>query len=235
MTTWQVDDVLDAAVHTLVNERCRRAYMHDMRGGLQAVYTSLEILARSARNELKDKALVDKASAMVKRAMAQHELALTDMFNQLAGPDDAVEIVDLPQMLQQAQHFLRNEALSRGVALRLSCNETVLLHTQRNKLRSLMLGLLGLAIDALPSGAELHIELSRSDSHALLELCSEVNYGVIREPEDLLCRPPANLKPQELVLAFTRHWILARGGRVEIDAGGGVQNILRIYYPLAAA
>ena len=48
MNELQAGDVLDAAVQTLINERCRRAYMHDMRGGLQAIYSSLELLARSA-------------------------------------------------------------------------------------------------------------------------------------------------------------------------------------------
>jgi len=60
-------------------------------------------------------------------------------------------------------------------------------------------------------------------------------YGVIREPEDLLCRPQADIKPEELVLGFARHWILARGGRLEVHVAGGVQNILRSDYPLAAA
>jgi hypothetical protein len=70
MTTWQVDDVLDGAVQTLINERCRRAYIHDMRGSLQAIYTSFEVLARSAKNELQNNpTLIEKASSMAKRAV----------------------------------------------------------------------------------------------------------------------------------------------------------------------
>jgi hypothetical protein len=236
MTTWQVDDVLDGAVQTLINERCRRAYIHDMRGSLQAIYTSFEVLARSAKNDLQNNVtLIEKASSMAKRAVERHEQALTDIVNQVTGPEGAAEVVNMPQLLQQALQFLRNDAHIKGVTLRLSGCEDVLVLTQRNKLRSLILGLLALGIDALPSGAELQIDLSRLESFALLELRSEVTYGAIREAEELLCHDPINLQPQELVLAFTRQWITAKGGRVELPSPAVAQSGLRIYYPLAAA
>jgi hypothetical protein len=236
MTTWQVDDVLDGAVQSLINERCRRAYIHDMRGSLQAVYTSFEVLARSARNDLQNNAtLIDRASSMAKRAVEQHERALTDIVNQVTGPEGAAEVVNVLQLAQQSLQFLRNDAHAKAITPRLSGCDDVLVLTQRNKLRSLILGLLALVIDALPSGAELHIDLSRSDSFALLELRSEVTYGAIREAEELLCHDPINLQPQELVLAFARQWIAAKGGRVELPSPEVAQSGLRIYYPLAAA
>jgi len=110
MNELQAGDVLDAAVQTLIDERCRRAYMHDMRGGLQAIYTS-----------------------------------------------------------------------------------------------------------------------------AVVELRSHLTYDAIREAQDLLCRGPVNLKPQDLVLGYARRWIMANGGRVEIPCASGTPAGLRLYYPLAAA
>jgi hypothetical protein len=236
MTTWQVDDILDGAVQTLINERCRRAYIHDMRGSLQAIYTSFEVLARSARNDLQNNiTLIDRASSMAKRAVERHEQALTDIVDQVTGPDGAAEVVNMQELMQQALQFLRNDAHAQGITLRLSGSDDVLVLTQRNKLRSLVLGLLALGIDALPSGAELHVDLSRSESFSLLELRSEVTYGAIREAQELLCRDRINLQPQELVLAYVRHWITAKGGRVELPSPVVAQSGLRIYYPLAAA
>jgi signal transduction histidine kinase len=235
MNTWQVEDVLDAAVQTLINERCRRAYMHDMRGGLQAIYTSFEALARSAKHGAQNAALIDNASSIAKRAMAHHEQALVEIVNQVTGPEDAPAVVNLESLVKQAQQFLRNEALCKGITLGLSGEHDVLVFSKRNKLRSLILGLLALGIDELTAGAELQVELSRVDGYALLELRSELTYNAIREAEDLLCRKPAGLGPQELVLGFARRWIVANGGRVEIHSPGGAQAALRIYYPLAAA
>jgi hypothetical protein len=235
MTTWQVDDVLEAAVQTLINDRCRRAYIHDMRGGLQAIYNSFELLARSAKNGTQNAALIDGAASMVKRAMANHEQALLDIVNHVIGPEGTAEVVDLGQLIHEAQQFLRNDALSRGIVLRLSGQQNVLVAAQRNKLRSLILGLLLVGIDALPAGAELQVELSVVESFALLELRSELTYGAILEPEQLLSRPSADLRSQELVLGFARHWITARGGRVEVHSPIDGQTGLRVYYPLVAA
>jgi hypothetical protein len=236
MNTWQAGDVLDAAVQTLINERCHRAYIHDMRGGLQAVYSSLEVLARSAKNGTPNTVLIETASSIAKRAMANHEQALVDIVNQVTGPDDVPTVVNLASLVKQAQQFLRNDALSKGIRLGLSGCEDVLVFSQRNKLRSLILGLLALGIDGLPTGAELRVELRRADGYALLELRSDLTYHDIREAEDLLCHEPVDLSPQELVLGFARRWITANGGRVEIHSPVDTQQTgLRIYYPLAAA
>jgi hypothetical protein len=236
MNTWQAGDVLDAAVQTLINERCHRAYIHDMRGGLQAVYSSLEVLARSAKNGTPNTVLIESASSIAKRAMANHEQALVDIVNQVTGPDDVPTVVNLASLVKQAQQFLRNDALSKGIRLGLSGCEDVLVFSQRNKLRSLILGLLALGIDGLPTGAELRVELRRADGYALLELRSDLTYHDIREAEDLLCHEPVDLSPQELVLGFARRWITANGGRVEIHSPVDTQQTgLRIYYPLAAA
>jgi hypothetical protein len=236
MNTWQAGDVLDAAVQTLINERCHRAYIHDMRGGLQAVYSSLEVLARSAKNGTPNTVLIETASSIAKRAMANHEQALVDIVNQVTGPDDVPTVVNLASLVKQAQQFLRNDALSKGIRVGLYGCEDVLVFSQRNKLRSLILGLLALGIDGLPTGAELRVELRRADGYALLELRSDLTYHDIREAEDLLCHEPVDLSPQELVLGFARRWITANGGRVEIHSPVGTQQTgLRIYYPLAAA
>ena len=236
MHNWQAGDVLDAAVQTLINERCHRAYIHDMRGGLQAVYSSLEVLARSAKHGTPNTLLIDNASSIAKRAMANHEQALVDIVNQVTGPDDAPTVVNLASLVKQAQQFLRNDALSKGIKLGLSGCEDVLVFSQRNKLRSLILGLFAVGIDGLPTGAELRVELHRVDGYALLELRSDLTYDDIREAEELLCHEPVDLRPQELVLGFARRWITANGGRVEIHAPVGAQQQtgLRIYYPLAA-
>jgi hypothetical protein len=234
--TWQAGDVLDAAVQTLINERCHRAYIHDMRGGLQAVYSSLEVLARSAKHGTPNTVLIDNASSIAKRAMANHEQALVDIVNQVTGPDDAPAVVNLATLVKQAQQFLRNDALSKGIKLSLSGSEDLLVFSQRNKLRSLILGLFALGIDGLPTGADLQVELSPVDGCALLELRSALTYDDIREAEDLLCHEPVDLRPQEMVLGFARRWITANGGRVEIHSPAGGQHTgLRIYYPLAAA
>jgi len=233
MNTWQASDVLDAAVQTLINERCRQAYVHDMRGGLQAISSSFELLARSAKHGAANAVLIENASSIAKRSMANHEQAMIEVVNQVTGSVDPPRITNLANLVKQAQHFLRNDALSKGVRLAMSGCEDALVLSSHNKLRSLILGLLALAIDGLPTGAELQVELSRVDGYVLLELRSGLTYSAIREVQDLLCHEPVHLRAQEMVLGFARHWIMANGGRVEIHSAVDARSGLRIYYPLA--
>jgi signal transduction histidine kinase len=235
MNELQAGDVLDAAVQTLINERCRRAYMHDMRGGLQAIYTSLELLARSAKHAAQNPALIDGAATIAKRAMANYEQSMVAIVNQVTGPGEAPVVLNLSTLVQQAQQFLRNDALGKEITLGLSGRDDLQVLSEPNKLRSLILGLLALSIDASPAGADLHVELSRSDGFAVVELRSHLTCDAIREAQDLLCREPVNLKPQDLVLGYASRWIMANGGRVEIPCASGTPAGLRLYYPLAEA
>src|SRR6202521_5656655 len=117
MNDLQAGDVLDAAVQTLINERCRRAYMHDMRGGLQAIYSSLELLARSAKLAAQNPALIDGAASIAKRALANYEPSMVTTVNQVTEPDDSPVVLNLSSLVQQAQQFLRNDALGKEITL----------------------------------------------------------------------------------------------------------------------
>jgi signal transduction histidine kinase len=230
----QAGDVLDAAVQTLINERCSRAYMHDMRGGLQAIYSSLELLARSAKQAAQNPALIDGAASIAKRAMANYEQSMIAIVNQVTGPCDAPAVLNLSTLVQQAQQFLRNDALGKQIALGLSGRNDLLVFSEPNKLRSVILGLLALGIDASPTGAELHVELSAAEAFAVLELRSQVTYDeAIREAQDPPCCHVSHT-PQDLVLGFARRWLTANGGRMEVPCAGDARCGLRLFYPLAA-
>src|SRR6202790_2219912 len=160
MNDLHAGDVLNAAVQTLINERCRRAYLHDMRGGVQPIYSSLELLARSPKLAAQNPALIDGAASIAKRAMANYEQSMVTIVNQVTGPDDPPVVLNLSTLVQQAQQFLRNDARGREITLSVSGRDDLLVLSEPNKLRSLILGLLALSIDASPTGAELHVELT---------------------------------------------------------------------------
>jgi hypothetical protein len=117
----------------------------------------------------------------------------------------------------------------------LSGREELLILSERNKLLSMLLGLLALSIDALPPGAALHLELSCADSYAVLELRSTLTYDAIRETQELFRQDPVNLGFQELVLGSARRWLMTLSGRMEISPSTDGNTALRVFYPLAAA
>ena len=231
---WQIDDVFDAALQTLINDRCRHAYVHDIRGRLQAVYSSVELLARSAKQGAVNGTLIDNASALAKRALANHERDVIEVVNQLTVSEDKPVAINVASLIDDVLRFLRNDAASRDIHIVVSGGTDVQVSAPHNELRTLLLALLALSIDALPAGAELHIGVSREREDACVELRSELSFGEIRSAEALLRTESSVVQPRDLILVSARHWLQKHAGRIVADPGAGLHKALRIYYPLSA-
>lgn len=216
--------MLDAAVHTIVTERCQRSYLHDIRGGLQAISGAFELLARLAKSGVNDPGLVERASTIAKRAVANHESAILEMVHQITSEDDAVASVELGELLEDTVRFLRNDIASKQLKLSLNRSGEFVLQVQKRKLRLILLGLIAQCIDDSPGGGNLSLRLDRSDGHARLEM----NSAVTHQTAD------CSAKSRELVLDMARQWLGAHGGRLELHNEILGQSELKIYYPLPA-
>jgi hypothetical protein len=232
MKSLNFTQLLEAAAYSLVGERCRQAYMHDIRGGLQALNSAIELLSRSAQAPVPNGALIEKAAALALRAMATHEQTLTDLVKRMAPSDERASSVDLGEVLQQAAHLLRNDACAKSISFHLALTPGILISTQADKCRLIFLGLSAMAIDTLETGSVIDLSVAPRGSEALVELKSAVPYALIRDPADF-GPGQAALPPYELMLALTAQWASANGGRVEVAAAES-PKALRIYYPLAA-
>jgi signal transduction histidine kinase len=227
-------DVFDAAMRMLIIDRCRQAYVHEMRGGLQAVYSSIELLVRSARQGAANAALTENASAMAKRAIANHERALLEIFDQVAAPINTPVAVNMAGVVRDALRFLRNDATSKDIRIDVHAGEELWVTASVNRLRTFFLGLLALSIDTLPAGAELQIEVRSSGDDGCIELRSEVSLGDGRTAADLSRDAGRCVAPDELVYGCAHHWLQKDGGRFEVDSVAGSNRALRIYVPLRA-
>jgi signal transduction histidine kinase len=229
---WQIGDVFDAALQTWINERCRRAYVHDLRGGLQALYSSFELLARSAKQGVVSGTLIENASALAKRAMASHERVMLEIVDQLTVPEDAPVIVNVANLIEEVRRFLHNDASSRDIRISVTGDTNVQVSAALNKLRTMMLGLITLSIDALPAGAELQIDVAGVREDACVSLSSELPVGEVRSAEALLRDGQNIVAPRDLILGGARHWLQKCRGRIVVDPGASLHNTLRVYYPL---
>ncbi len=231
---WQIDDVFDAALLTWINDRCRHAYVHDIRGRLQAVYSSFELLARSAKQGPVDGTLIENASALAKRALASHERVVFEIVNQLTVPEHEPAVVNVANLIDEIQQFLRNDTASREVRIAVNGDKNVRVSAAVNKLRTLLLALFALSIDALPPGAELQIHISRVREDACVELRSELSFGKIPSAAALLRDQAGVVQPRDLILASAQRWLQKHGGGIVVDRGATLHNVLRIYHPLIA-
>lgn len=152
----------DMALRSAVAQRCRLAFLHDMRGGLQSISSAFELLNRAANAAPFNQALAGKASEFFRRAVDSHERALDASLEDICGGSPAREAMQLESIAGLSLKFLQNDAAARQVSLRPAALEPVSVHGNATNLRLLLLALLTHAIDLAPAGSliELGVECS---------------------------------------------------------------------------
>ena len=226
------DQILDAAVSTFVNGRCRHAYLHDLRGGLQALSGAFELLVRLERTGKSDPVLVDRASAIARSALANHESAIVEMLKQVVVVPEAeiAGTVDFGELIDEMLQFLRNDIACKQIRLSVDrCDEMEVL-AHKHQLRVLLLGLLTLHIDDCPTGAELIVRLERAEGLAVFAVSS-----IAGPHPDSSDAPPSwkAIYPEQVVLECASKWLSRHGGRMElIRAEHSARSECRVYYPL---
>jgi hypothetical protein len=224
------DQVLEAAVNTFVNGRCRRAYLHDLRGGLQAISGAFELLARLARTGKSDPLLVDRASAIARSALANHETAIEEMLKQVVPSEELVSAVDFGELIDETLQFLRNDIACRQIRLSVDrCDELEVL-APKQELRLLLLGLLTLHIDDCPADAELNVRLERAENLAVFAVSSVA--GLHPDSSDAQ-RSREPIYPGQVVLEGASTWLSRHGGRMElVGTEHSARSEWRVYYPM---
>jgi hypothetical protein len=227
-------DMLEAAAYALVSQRCRQSYLHDIRGGLQALHSAVELLVRAANKPGDNPALAEKAAALARRAMQKQEKSLVELMDQITPPPEIASTVNVGDLVCDILHFIRNDAAGKSIAFRLEALGDVLVLAQPHKFRLLILGLCSTLTDGLAPGSVVDVAVVRTDSDALVEFRSSMPCAVVN-PEDLWNSAGAMSSPCELLLALAQQWAAVHGGRLELSKELHLPNTLRIYYPLASA
>jgi len=225
-------DVCEAAARAGINERCAGAYLHDIRGTMQALYSSLELLGRQARSGGAHPR-IEQGWALARRAMEHHETSMLDAFRALTLQPDKAGPVEIAALLGEVAHFLRNDAAAKDVRIQVAAAGEIRVTADRATLKSLLLGLLLAALDALPDGAELPVSIDRVGHEAVIRVGSHA--GCAPLPLDApLRRAGGRIPAPDLALLFADRFLNAQGGRLEIDPETPPHGALRVYYPTVA-
>jgi len=224
-------DVFTTAARAAIHERCAAAFLHDVRGTMQALFSAFELLGRSARMSEVNPARVEKAWDLARRAISNHEKSTLEVLQLLSLEPTAATSVDLAEVVNGVTHFLRNEAASRYVTVAASVTPEVRISVERAKLQTLLVGLLTAAIEETPAGAELRLSVGRQGSDAVITLGSHGGLGNLRSSDELLAAPRTLIAPRELTLLFARHLLAAGGGRLEIDGSAFPAGSVTLYHP----
>jgi len=224
-------DVYEAAARATINERCAPAFLHDVRGSLQALFGALELLGRSAKAGGGDLARVEKACELARRAISRHEKSTIDALQVLASQQSISATVDVGALARDVAHFLRNDAGNKAVRITVACSNEVNVWADRAKLQTLLAGLIVAAIDETPVGGELPVKIDRVGDEVAVSIGSHAGCRDIDASPDFSRRPTLRFQPKELTLLFAREFLAAHGGYLTVDNAVQPQGSLTMYFP----
>lgn len=162
--------LLEDALRAYLNRRCRRAYAHDLRNGLQGIFGGVDALTRAARAVKPMAVPLEQVTQFVQQAIGNHERGLERVLESMAPEQLAPETLAIRELLTELARFLTNDAARHNVRVRLDFSDDIKVTVQVARLRLICLGLLAESIDSMPSGGELRIAGRTVDGRAQFEL-----------------------------------------------------------------
>jgi hypothetical protein len=224
-------EILEAAVHEHISVRCRPAYFHDVRSGLQAIQSSIELMTRSAAAPGDNTALARKACEYAKRAVATHEITVSRVLDDLIAQQHAAQTLDFAALAREAVQFLQSMAVSKDLSLSLEAHEGILtIVARRQRLRMAILGLICHAIQVMPAGSPLRLSVERHDSEAWLRFGGLSTSAPLT---DNWSRPLADMDLDDLIVPVASRVVAQDGGRMNLLSDAPGAPSLVITFPLA--
>ena len=148
---------MEDALRGYLCRRCKRAYAHDMRNGLQGIQAGLDALARAARPGKPSSVPLEQLTQFVQQAIINHERGLERVLESVAPEDLAPGAVKVREFLADLVRFLTTDAARNRVRIKVDMHDDIIARVAPAKLRLIFLGLLTDGIDALPNGGEIAI------------------------------------------------------------------------------
>jgi signal transduction histidine kinase len=170
-----VNDIslLEDALRAYLNRRCRRAYAHDLRNGLQGIFGGVDALTRAARSATSGKPLsvpLEQLTNFVQQAITNHERGLERVLEHIAPEQHEPAPISCRELLIELARFLTNDAARNSVRIRQDFHDDLKTTTVAARLRLIALALLTDSIDALPSGGEIRISGRTTDGRVQFEI-----------------------------------------------------------------
>jgi len=230
------DSILEAALHAAIAQRCERAYVHDLRNGLQSIYASIDVLTRMLAGKAAPTLSQDKVAEMARKAINAYEQSLDQVAKRLIAQNDSPLSVNVEAALQELCAFLRNDATARGIALRTATSQQIFVRVRPSKFRLVLLSVAVRTIDS-QSGGEVTITATESNQSVAIEFGARTDDEV---GDDALWRLDGRPVSQQddWVLHATQKLAAQDAGTIESrTANAGAENspgttrVVQIRYP----
>lgn len=208
--------LLEHALRGYLSRRCKRAYAHEMRNGLQGVYGGVDALTRAARADKPATVPLERLTQFVQQAIANHERGLEHVLESVAAEEStALATVDIKALLSDLLRFLTHDAARHSVRPSLQIDQPLVIEAAPATLRLIFLGLLMDAIDSMPDGGELRISAQRSGADIQIDLADSRAAGT----------------PVSFVLEAVGYLVARASGRIDAARAENATYRVRVELP----
>lgn len=207
--------LLEDALRAYINRRCRRAYAHDLRNGLQGIFGGVDALTRAARATKPLSVPLDQLTTFVQQAITNHERGLERVMDSIAPEPQTPAPVNLRELLMEQARFLTNDAARNNVRVRQDVHDDLKVTAPVERLRLIGLALLTESIDAQPSGGETRISGRTVGGHVQFEII------------DSRTQP----RPPSFVNEAVQRIVTDLSGRIESKPGANGGHEVRVELP----
>ena len=161
--------MMEDALRGYLNRRCKRAYAHDMRNGLQGIQAGLDALARAARPNKPSAVPLEQLTQFVQQAITNHERGLERVLENVAPEEFERAPVKVREMLADLVRFLTSDAARNRVRIKVDMGDDIVADIVPARLRLIFIGLLTHGIDALTGGGDIAITAEVVDSRVQID------------------------------------------------------------------
>jgi signal transduction histidine kinase len=161
--------MMEDALRGFLSRRCKRAYAHDMRNGLQGIQAGLDALARAARPNKPSAVPLEQLSQFVQQAITNHERGLDRVLESVAPEELEPAPVKVRALLADLARFLTTDAARNRVRIKVDMGDDLVADVAPARLQLIFLGLLTTGIDALPSGGDIAITAEPVDAQVQID------------------------------------------------------------------
>ncbi len=191
--------------------------VHDLRNPLAAIYGGSELLIDGEWNESQMRRL----AANIYRSSRVMKDMLQELVDVSRGRILPAEECRLGEVIGAALDANRAAADTQGVVLEYAASEELELPLERARMERVFLNLIGNALQAMPEGGRIRIEVQAGAGVALV-VVSDTGPGIPAEIRATLFQPFATSGKNNglgLGLALSRQTVLDHGGDLWIDEG----------------
>lgn len=221
--------MLENHARALLAQRYRGIYLHDLRGGLHAMQSAIEVLVRAATTSRDKTALADRTVELARRAVASHGNVIEATVDRLIPsakdrpPGAPVGIV------RDTLHFLHVEFSSRDIAVDFAPGEDFLVPAPASRLGLIVLGMLSDVLDESAQGGQLHISVHRSDGWGIIDVT--VTPRAERAATDM--QGHSNSTSGQFTPSVARRLAAMDGGQVDARSSATGESRRRLRYPIS--